>query len=235
LLVFLMDLSAPRWYLLVLAAVLLAGLVYRELRAVTPFIDVRMLARNRPLTATYLRYAVSFLVTYSFIYGWTQWLEQVAGRSSAQTGLLLMPSFVLAAVVSAVGSRGRRVFGPLVIGTTALALGSAFLLVLHAGTPLWALLGVSLLFGVPTGLNVIGNQAAMYAQAPGDQVGVAAGLLRTFMYLGAILSATLISTSFGQRASDAGLHSLARILTAASVLLLAGTLLSPGLRTGSRR
>ena len=64
----------------------------------------------------------------------------------------------------------------------------------------------------------------MYAQAPADSTGTAAGMLRTFMYLGAIVSASLISLSFGPAATDAGLHRLAVILTAAATALLAASL-----------
>jgi MFS family permease len=237
LLVFLMDLAAQRWYLFAVAVVLVAALIGRELCAATPFIDVRMLVANRALSATYARYTVTFLVNYCFIYGWTQWLEQSAGYPASTTGLLLMPSFVVAAAVSALASRGRRVRGPLMLGSTALVIGSASLLALTGHSPLWALVGVSVVFGVQNGLVVVANQAAMYAQAPGDQVGIAAGLLRTFMYLGAILSASLISITYRQQATDAGLHSLAAVLTVASVVLLVMTMASrrlPGIKTHPR-
>ena len=89
LLVFLMDLAAPRWWLLGATAVVLAALTARELRARDPFIDVRLLARNHALTVTYLRFGVTMLVTYGFIYGWTLWLEQAAGRDATGAGLLM--------------------------------------------------------------------------------------------------------------------------------------------------
>jgi hypothetical protein len=47
---------------------------------------------------------------------------------------------------------------------------------------------------------------------------------RTFMYLGAIASASLISLCYGRQATDAGLHRLGMILTVAAVALLAATL-----------
>jgi sugar phosphate permease len=95
----------------------------------------------------------------------------------------------------------------------------------------WALVGVSVLFGLPTGLNTVGNQAAMYAQAPPDQIGAAAGLMRTFMYIGAVLSAGLIGITYRQRATDTGLHLLGAIMTGVSVLLLVATACGGSLRT----
>jgi MFS family permease len=232
LLIFLMRPSTATVYLLLVAVLLLAALIGWELRARQPFIDVRMLARNRPLSVTYVRYAITLLVTYGFIYGWTQWLEQSAGQSAAVTGGVLTAMFVVAVPLSAIGSRERRVVGPLVVGTVALIVGSGWLLLFDAHTPIWAFVGVSAVFGVSNGLTIVGNQAAMYGQAPAHEIGTAAGLLRTSQYLGAILSASLIGISYGERATDDGLHMLAAVLVGASGLLLAATLLDRGLRRG---
>jgi MFS family permease len=217
LLVFLMGLAAPRWWLLAAAAAALTALARRELRARTPFIDVRLLARNRALTTTYLRFGVTMLITYCFIYGWTLWLEQADGRSAASAGLLMMPSFAVATVVSALAARARRPWPPLV-----------------ANEPLWMLLAASAVFGLQNGLNIVTNQAAMYAQAPASATGAAAGLLRTFMYLGAIASASLISLCYGRQATDGGLHRLALLLTIAGLGLLAVTIADRGLADQSR-
>jgi MFS family permease len=59
LLVFLMGLPDADWTALGLAVVVGAGLVWWELRASHPFIDVRLLATNLALTRTYLRFALS--------------------------------------------------------------------------------------------------------------------------------------------------------------------------------
>ena len=233
LLLFLMTLSSPRWWLLGLTAVLLAALSGRELRAQTPFLDVRMLARNRALTTTYLRFGITMLITYGFVYGWTPWLEQSAGLSAAGAGLLMTPSFVVAAVVSALAARSSRVWPLLVLGAATLTAGSVGLLLLTGHSALWLLLVISAVFGAQNGLNIVTNQTAMYAQAPADSTGTAAGMLRTAMYLGAIASASLIGLSFGRAATDAGLHRLAVMLTVAAAGLLAATLADRSL-TGRR-
>jgi phosphate/sulfate permease len=120
-----------------------------------------------------------------------------------------------------------------VAGAAVLASGSASLLLLTGHSPLWLLLAVSVFFGIQNGLNIVTNQTAMYAQAPADSTGTAAGILRTFMYLGAIASASLISHSFGHAATDAGLHRLAVMLTAAAVVLFAAILADRKLATAA--
>jgi MFS family permease len=242
LLVFLMDLAAPRWWLLAATAVMLAALTGRELHARSPFIDVRLLARNRALTTTYLRFGLTMLITYCFIYGWTLWLEQADGRSAASAGLLIAPAFAVATVASALGARARRLWPPLVAGAAALTVVSGLLLVLHANESLWMLLAVAVVFGLQFGLTVVTNQAAMYAQAPAGATGAAAGLLRTFMYVGAIASASVISLCYGLQATDAGLHRMALLLTIAALGLLVATIADRSLArqrgpqtTGQRR
>jgi MFS family permease len=230
LMVFLMGLDHPRWWLLVLTAALGTALTLWELRVRAPFVDVRMLARNHALTATYLRYGLAMLMTYCFVYGWAIWLEEAAGRSATAAGVLMMPSFVTATVVSLLAARRRAVWGPLVAGAVLLSAGTLLLAVVDATAPLWVLAGIGVVFGAQNGLTVTAGQAAMYAQAPAEQTGVAAGLLRSFMYVGAIASASLINLTFGGRATDHGLHTLAAVLVVGSAALLVATLLDRTLR-----
>ncbi|HTU06951.1 MAG TPA: hypothetical protein VMG13_15465, partial [Trebonia sp.] len=120
----------------------------------------------------------------------------------------------------------------LTAGAAALVVVSASMTVLRGTSPVWLLVVVSVVFGVANGLNIVTNQAAMYAQAPPDATGTAAGLLRTFMYLGAIVSASLISLSYGRAATDAGLHRLGLLLAVAAVALLVATASDRGLSRG---
>jgi len=127
-------------------------------------------------------------------------------------------------------SRGRRIRGPLLIGTGVLLSASAALLTVGAGAAVVVLITVGVLFGIPNGLNVVANQAAMYRQAPAGQPGVASGLFRTAQYIGAIFAASLIGLVYGRHASDGGLHGLALAFLALSAVLLGGTVLDPTIR-----
>ncbi|MEV6611295.1 MFS transporter [Kutzneria sp. NPDC051319] len=80
LLVFLLEF---RWLFLAAAVVLAFVLLWWELRVSRPFIDVRMLRSNRPLSHTYARVAVTYVVFYTIFYGVPQWLEQGRLLSSA--------------------------------------------------------------------------------------------------------------------------------------------------------
>ncbi|HEX5299859.1 MAG TPA: hypothetical protein VFW50_22960 [Streptosporangiaceae bacterium] len=141
--------------------------------------------------------------------------DQVGGPERAGFG----PRFVVAC---SFGSVLNPVNSSII--AVALAAVGAGLLVLDARSPLWLLVALSVVFGFQNGVNVVANQAAMYAQAPAVATGAAAGLLRTSMYLGAIASAGLIGLCYGRQATDAGLHRLAVILVIAAAALLAVTL-----------
>ncbi|WP_335978785.1 MFS transporter [Streptomyces sp. CA2R106] len=219
---FLMRLSAPPWPLLPVAAVLAGVLTWWELRRKTPFLDLRMLARNRPLTLTYLRHGMSYLVVYCVMYGFAQWLEDAHGYSSATAGLLMLPMSVAAMATSMLGTRTKGIRAPLTTAAVLLLAGSGLLLAAGHTTPAVALCAAGALFGLPQGLTSTGNQAAVYAQAPPGETGSAAGLQRTAQYLGAITAASLIGLCYGPRATDAGLHemALATLVLGAAVLLL---------------
>ncbi|MCQ4084647.1 MFS transporter [Streptomyces sp. RB6PN25] len=230
--VFLMGLANPRWWLLPLVAVLAAALARWELRRPQPFIDLRMLTRNRALATTYLRHGLAYLIIYCVMYGYAQWLEQSHGFSSFAAGLIMLPMSVAAAVCSLLGARTKGIRAPLTLAAALLVCGSAALLLAYRRTPLALLLLVAVLFGLPQGLSSTGNQAAVYAQAPPGGTGAAAGLQRTAQYIGAITAAALIGLYYGRRATDAGLHAMAATVAVLGLALFAVTVADRALRPG---
>jgi hypothetical protein len=67
----------------------------------------------------------------------------------------------------------------------------------------------------------------VYIQAPAEEIGTAAGLQRTAMYVGAMAAASLLAMTYGERATDHGLHSLAAAMGILSALLFIATLFDP--------
>jgi MFS family permease len=231
LLVFLMDLPELNWIALAAAVVLAVPLVRWELRTATPFFDIRRLGSNGALTRTYLRSALTLLGTYSVLYGVTQWMEGGRGMSTEEAGLLLLPMGALSALVTRPLARRNLVRGPLVAAAGSMLVGSIGILFLTSHSPVVLIVAVSLVFGVVVGTTTVGNQTALYLQAPPDQIGTASGLFRTFGYIGSIVSATVTGIVFKHGATDGGLHSLAVVLIAAGALVLAMTLLDRRLVT----
>ncbi|WP_079138495.1 MFS transporter [Actinacidiphila rubida] len=223
LLLFLMNPDAGHAWLLAPVAAVGGAFVWRELRAPEPFIDVRVLGGNRPLLTTYARALLAYVVSYAFLYGYTQWMEEGRGLSASQAGLAQLPLFATAIVVSSVTGRRRGLRAKFLVGAGGQVVACALLLILHSGTSVWLLAGVAVVFGVPQGLNSLALQNAVFHQADPERMGSSAGLLRTFGYLGAIVASAASGVVFGQRADTVGLHHLAWFLLAVAVLYLAVT------------
>ncbi|HEY3501808.1 MAG TPA: MFS transporter [Actinocatenispora sp.] len=230
LLLFLMNAGTHTWYLLAIAVAAAAGFTVRELRAAVPFIHLRVLGGNRPLLATFARSLVAYVVSYAFLYGYTQWVEEGRGLTPSQTGLVQLPLFLVAIGVSTLTGRRRGVRGKLVVGAIGQLVACALLLTLGGDSPIWALLAVVFVLGVPQGLNSLALQNSVYHQADPARMGSSAGLLRTFMYLGSIVASAATARAFGQHADTGGMHHLAWFMLAAGLLFLLITVFDRSLR-----
>jgi MFS family permease len=215
-LVFMLDLASEYWWLLGLSGLLAGLLAGWELRRPTPFLDLRMLARHAPLVRTYLRQFLIYLSSYAMVYGYSQWLQDSAGFRSEQAGLIQLPTAILAGLAAVTVARTRALRLPLVIAGLVPFVGGLLIITLTSGASLWLLLVIAGLFGLPQGLASVSNQAALYRQAPRDQLGTASGLSRTAVYLAAIVSSGVIGVTFGERPTDGGLHHLGLLIVVAT-------------------
>lgn len=230
LLLFLMNLHLTNWYLFAITAAAGTAFAVRELRAATPFIDLRVLGGNTPLLATYGRALVAYTVSYAFIYGFTQWTEEGFGLSPLQAGLVQIPMFLVAIVVSVATGRRTGVRAKLLVGAIGQIVACLLMLTLGTSSPLWLLLALALIFGVPQGLTSLALQNSVYYQSDPERTGSSAGLLRTFGYLGSMIASAATAASFGQRADTGGMHNLAWVMLGAGILFLLVTVVDRGLR-----
>jgi MFS family permease len=229
LLLFLMHPHAADWYLLVITVVAAAGFAARELSHDDPFIDLRILGGNTPLLVTYGRALLAYLVSYSFIYGYTQWLEDGRGLSASEAGLAILPLFAIGIAVSIISGRRTQIRGKLLVAAVGQIMGCILLLTLHSSSAVWLLVIVALVFGIPQGLNSLALQNSVYRQADPATLGASAGLLRTFGYLGAIVSSAAQGAFYGKSADTSGLHHIAILLVGIGVAFLLLTLLDRSL------
>jgi MFS family permease len=220
LMAFLLELRVSTLGLLAAALVLLGAFAWVELRTGSPFIDLAGLRGNRPLLATYARMLLTMTVSYAFLYGYTQWLQEGRGLSPSQAGLVMAATFASAVGVSLLTGRRAAVRGKLYVGGAVQLAVALALLAFGAGTPVWVLVLAALALGVPQGLLNLANQNAAYFQADPDRVASSAGLLRTFGYLGAIASGAATGLLLGDTAGTTGLHRLAWFASGAAALVL---------------
>lgn len=216
--------SGPRWALIPLAVLGGLALVWRELRAATPFIDIRMLGANRALLSVYLQYTLVNIVFYASFFSLPMWLEEVRGDDTRTAGLLVLPLAGVSVLAMPLASwliQRAGVRTSLLVGSSALLIGSLGLQLFGASVPVWLLIVVTALLGVPNAFNNLGLQAALYQTAPSETMGTASGLFQTFRFIGSILSSSVIGVLFGSAVNTSGLHAISWVMVVLSVLLVA--------------
>jgi len=212
LLVFLMTLPTLNVLMLVSTILLLCLLVLWELHVRAPFVDVRELATNTPLTLNFVRSALTMLGAYVVLYALPEWLEDACGQSPDVAGLVIVPMGVVATVASTIASRSQRIKMPLLLCSAAM-IGSGLLLgVVDSSSALAVPLLASAISGLVLGLSMAVGQLALYGQASAERMGSASGLLRTFIYLGSIGASALSGAFFSTVVSDAGMRGIGMVV-----------------------
>ncbi|WP_082008055.1 MFS transporter [Microbacterium mangrovi] len=230
LLVFLQNISFGLVWLLAVALVAGAAMVSWELRTAEPFIDVRVLGGNVPLLLTYLRSTLTAIIAYTFVYGFTQWLEDGRGLTATGAGLVLLPVFAAGIIASITFGRRPEVLWKLLVGSIAQLVAGVLVLFMTGDSPIWMLVVTMLVLGIPQGLNNLAIQNTLYYQAEPERIASSAGLLRTFMYLGAIISSVVYGNVYGARATTGGLHTLGWVVIGISIVFFLVTVFDRSLR-----
>jgi MFS family permease len=228
-LLFLMDPSLQKIYLLIVAIITGSIFSILELKIKNPFIDIRVLSGNTPLLLTYARNLLSAIVSYSILYGYTQWLEKGRGLSPSNTGLLLLPMFLTAIIVSKATGKSPAIRMKLIVGSIFQFMAMALLLFTNHTSNIVFLVAIVILLGIPQGLLNLANQNAVYFQSSPEQIGASSGLLRTFMYMGAMIASAANGLFLKSGAMTMGIHQIAIFSAGISLILIMITLLDRSL------
>lgn len=204
----------------VVAVAVGAAFVWWERRVDDPFIDVRVLTTSIPLLLTFVRSLLTATVSYTFVYGFTQWLEDGRGLDPTATGLVLLPVFATGVVFALAFGRRPEVVWKLLLGSAAQLVAGILVLFMTDASPLWFLVLTMVILGIPQGLNNLAIQNSLYAQAEPARIASSAGLSRTFFYLGAIVSSVVYGNAYGARATTSGLHVLGWFVVAVAAVFL---------------
>jgi MFS family permease len=215
-----------RWWLLGAATVIAALFAWRELRFRPPFLDLRLLGRNRPLLLVYLVFVVFSGVYYFAFFGLPQLLQEAGHYDAGLVGLLMLPLAAMSVLVTPVtvrlierfGVRSVMIAGVLILLVASCGLGA---LTLSLWPPLVFVL--TALMGVPYGMVSTASNQGLYVSARPEERGVAAGIFQTCRYLGAITATVLIGVLYGPGVNQAnwGLMVLVMLGLGAMVLGLA--------------
>ena len=184
-----------RWWLLAGGTALAALFVWRELKFSPPFLDLRLLGRNRPLLLVYLGFAVFIGIYYFAFFGLPQLLQEAGGYDPGVVGLLMLPLAAMSVIATPFAVRAIERFGVrrvLIAGVLFLvaAAGTTWLLTASFAIPL--VLMLTALMGIPWSVVSIASSQGMYVSTQPHERGVAAGIFQTCRYLGAIAATVMI-------------------------------------------
>lgn len=222
--------------LLVVAGLGVVGILGYEPRRVDPLLELRLF-RSVPFSAAILMALWAFCGFGGFLFVTTLYLQDVREMSALAAGLSLLPVGVLIVALAPlfgrlVGARGPRL--PLVIAGVALTAGGAASFWLGPATPLPAVLGIYLLFGVFQGsVNPPITNTAVSGM-PGSMAGVATSLAsagrQTGVSLGVAVSGTIVGPALtrGESAFTHAAHGVWWMVLGLGIGILALGLLSTG-------
>jgi predicted MFS family arabinose efflux permease len=212
-----------RWWLLAGSIVLAALFILRELRFSPPFLDVRLLARNRALLLVYICFVVFNGVYYFAFFGLPQLLQEAAGYDAGLVGLLMLPLAAFSVVSTPLAVRGIERYGVrsvLLSGAVLLTAASAALWLLTASFALPLVLVLTALLGLPYGMVSTASNQGLYLSARPEERGVAAGVFQTCRYLGAISSTVMIGVFYSTGVNQESWGQVVAVMLGLGVLVV---------------
>jgi MFS family permease len=217
-----------RWLLLGGAMGLAMLFAWRELRFDRPFLDLRLLGRNRPLLLVYLGFTVFSCVYYFAFFGLPQLLQEAAGYDPGVVGVLMLPLAAMSVVVTPLSVRAIDRFGVrrvLIAGVVLLTVAAAALWFLTASFFVPLVLVLTALMGVPYGAVSIASNQGLYVSAAQEDRGVAAGIFQTCRYVGAISATVMIGIFYGTGVNQENWGRLVLVMLALSAVTFVVSLL----------
>lgn len=225
LIAFLVSLAGrPLWWALPVALVAGGGFARTELRAASPFIDLRVLRANAAMSTVYVHFVVVNIGFYAILFGIPVYLQETHGFTPAEAGLSLLPLEGLAVLTMPLAARMIDRLGPqvaLLIGAACATGGAVLMLTIGAGSGIVVVALVMAVFGGGVGFNNLGLQAALHRATPPAMLGTASGLFMTSRYFGAVLAGTLLGLVFARGAGTEQLHVAALVIAALSLVTVA--------------
>ncbi|MGI0052932.1 MAG: MFS transporter [Thermoplasmata archaeon] len=190
------GLDATNAALIVLGVALLPVFVWLELRAAHPLVDLREL-RERVLGFSLLAAFFQSVGYLSIVFLLTMYLQGIRGLSPLNASILLIPGYLVGAVVGPFMGRqsdrlgARRLatagIGCMIVGTVAYSL-------LTAGSSLLWVPAISVVTGIGSGTFFPANNSAIMGRATPRTFGAIAGLRATLQNVGTLFSFVLALT-----------------------------------------
>jgi EmrB/QacA subfamily drug resistance transporter len=170
-----------------------------EYRCSSPILDVGLVFSNRVFAfsnlATLINYAASFGIAFFF----SLYLQVVRGYSPQRAGWILVIQPVFQSILSPLFGKLADRVSPAGLATCGMALCTLSLGLVsrvHAGTPIYVIMGMLAFMGVGFGLFSSPNTTTVMGSVPAKSYGIASSFLATMRTMGMLCSMTIITLVF---------------------------------------
>jgi EmrB/QacA subfamily drug resistance transporter len=227
--------SGRTWTLLAVSAGLLTGFALVERRSIAPLVPPHAWRIRSLIGASAVMAGVTGAVV-GAIFLTSLYLQRVLGSSAVESGLQFLPLAIVITASAGVASTqlGRTTPRAMIaIGLLVMAAGAVVLAATGGGSSYWAdVLPGLLLIGAGVGPMFVAISVAAMSDVPGEQSGVASGLMMTGHEVGAALGVAALSTVVGDLTTRAGLvdgysRAFTAVLVGTGVLLVVTLLALP--------
>ena len=155
-----------------------------------PMLDLALF-RVPTMTPSLLAASLQSLANFAVLFLLLMYLQGVRHLTPIHASLLLVPGYVMGGIVGPYAGRLADRRGAVLPATVGLGIQVVALLVyaqLGLATPLWVVIIAYMVGAVGAGAFFPSNNSAVMKAAPGDEFGIASGLLRTFANVGMVFS-----------------------------------------------
>ena len=184
--------------LLVVGLALLICFAYIELRVDNPVFEVRLF-KNARFSSSNLASLISYLATFVITYIVTYHFQYIMGLDSQMSGLLLIVTPVMMAILAPISGRISDKIDPqklAAIGMGFVTVAILILCFLNESTPLYLIIIAMFLQGIGYGLFSTPNTNAIMSSVPKEETGTASASLAAMRVIGQTLSIGLLTVIF---------------------------------------
>ena len=184
--------------LLLVGLALLICFAYIELRVDNPVFEVRLF-KNARFSSSNLASLISYLATFVITYIVTYHFQYIMGLDSQISGLLLIVTPVMMAILAPISGRISDKIDPqklAAIGMGFVTVAILILCFLNESTPLYLIIIAMFLQGIGYGLFSTPNTNAIMSSVPKEETGTASASLAAMRVIGQTLSIGLLTVIF---------------------------------------
>jgi EmrB/QacA subfamily drug resistance transporter len=210
--------KAPEWgwtngstlQLFALSVAMLIGFIINESRAKNPLMPLSIF-RIRNVSAANLMQLPIMASMFSMFFFLSLYIQMILGYSPVMSGLCYLPITFIIGMIAPASAKfiGKIGFKPLlIVGSLFIAAGLALLSRIPVDGTYWidVFPGLSLM-AVGMGLTFVSITVAATSGVPGNESGLASGLLNTSQQIGGALGLAVLSGIAASRTKDVLLHS----------------------------